>query len=79
VQALSLVLQAIVLVLTALVFARVILSWVDPRGGNVLSRFVIEMTEPLLAPIRRVLPQTGFIDFAPTILLVILFVLLRAL
>lgn len=78
-QALSLVLQAIVLVLTALVFARVILSWVDPRGGNALSRFVIEMTEPLLAPIRRVLPQTGMIDFAPTILLVILFVLLRAL
>jgi YggT family protein len=79
VQALSLVLQAILLVLTALVFARVILSWVDPRGGNALSRFVIEMTEPLLAPIRRVLPQTGMIDFAPTILLVILFVLLRAL
>jgi len=71
--------QLLVLALTALVFARVIVSWVDPRGSNQLSRLVIGLTEPILAPVRRLLPSTGFVDFSATIVLVALFLLLRAL
>ena len=37
-----------------------------------LSQFLIMATEPLLAPIRRMLPQTGMVDFSPLILMLIL-------
>jgi YggT family protein len=61
-----------------LVFARVLMSWVDPGRQRGISTFLIETTEPLLAPVRRVLPPTGMIDFSPLIVLLILGVLWRA-
>jgi YggT family protein len=70
-------LQSLVLVLWLLVLGRVLVSWVDPMGRNVLSQYLVSLTEPMLAPIRRVLPQTGMIDFSPLILMVGLGVLLR--
>ena len=69
--------EILVLVLWLLVLGRVILSWVDPMARNSISRYIVAMTEPLLAPIRRVLPQTGSIDFAPLVLMVALGLLLR--
>jgi YggT family protein len=69
--------QSLVLVLWILVLGRVILSWVDPMGRNSLSQYVFAMTEPLLAPIRRLLPRTGMFDFAPLILMLVLGALLR--
>jgi YggT family protein len=71
--------EILVLVLWLLVLGRVLLSWVDPMARNSISRYIVAMTEPMLAPIRRVLPQTGSIDFAPLVLMVGLGVLLRLL
>ena len=71
--------EILVLVLWLLVLGRVILSWVDPMARNSISRYIVAMTEPMLAPIRRVLPQTGSIDFAPFVLLVGLGFVLRLL
>lgn len=71
--------QFLLLALTVLVFGRVIVSWVDPRGQNQLTQFLYQTTEPLLAPVRRMLPSTGMIDLSPTIVLLILFMLMRAL
>ncbi len=64
--------QLLVTVLWVLVLGRVIVSWVDPTGRNQLSGWLIQATEPMLAPIRRLLPQTGMIDFSPLILMLIL-------
>ena len=63
--------------LFVLVFARVLVSWIDPMGRNRASAFVIQTTEPILAPVRRALPQTGMIDFSATIVLLVLFALMR--
>lgn len=54
------------------VLAAVIMSWVrvDPR--NPLARIVYRLTEPALAPIRRVLPTMGGLDLSPMVLLVAL-------
>ena len=71
--------QLLLLALFVLVFARVVVSWVDPRGRNRASVFIIQTTEPLLAPVRRMLPQTGMVDFSPTIVLLVLFALMRVL
>ena len=61
-----------------LIFGRVIISWIDPGGRNQISAFLIQTTEPILAPVRRMMPQTGMIDFSPLIVLLILGVLWRA-
>jgi YggT family protein len=63
--------------LWVLIFARVILSWLDPSGRNRVSAYVIQTTEPLLAPVRRLLPKTGMFDLSPLILLLILSGLMR--
>ncbi len=68
-------LQIAFLAVTLLVFGRVFLSFVDPGGRSQIGSFVIAATEPILAPIRRVLPATGGIDFSPFVLLVILGIL----
>jgi YggT family protein len=69
--------ELLLLALFVLVFARVLLSWIDPQGRNKASAFIIQTTEPILAPVRRALPQTGMIDLSPTIVLLILFALMR--
>ena len=70
-------LEILVLVLWLLVLGRVLVSWIDPMARNSVSRYLVAFTEPLLAPIRRVLPQTGTIDFAPLVLMIGLGMLLR--
>lgn len=69
-------LEILVLVLWLLVLGRVLVSWVDPMARNSVSRYLVALTEPLLAPIRRLLPQTGMVDFSPLILMLGLGVLL---
>ena len=70
-------LEILVLVLWLLVVGRVLVSWVDPMARNAVSRYVVALTEPMLAPIRRLLPGTGMMDFSPLILMLALGVLLR--
>ena len=65
------------LVLWFLILARVIISWTNPRGGGGLVAFIYQATEPILAPIRRVLPPTGGIDWSPLIAILLLGVILR--
>jgi YggT family protein len=74
---LSFVIQFFFVALWLIVLGRVLLSWVNPRMEGPLGRFLFETTEPLLAPIRRFLPQTGMIDFAPLVLVLILGVVVR--
>jgi YggT family protein len=67
------------LVLWLLIIARVILSWVAPMGGGPFVAFIYQATEPLLAPIRRIIPPTAGIDWSPLILLLLLGALTRVL
>jgi YggT family protein len=74
---LMVVLQVLVTVLWLMILGRVLLSWINPRFDGPVGRFLYETTEPLLAPIRRVLPQTGMFDLAPLVLLLGLGFLMR--
>jgi YggT family protein len=67
----------IILILWLLVLGRVLISWVDPTGRTQLGGFLIQATEPILAPVRRIMPPTGMFDFSSFIVLVILGVLMR--
>jgi YggT family protein len=70
-------LQLLVTVLFLIVTGRVLISWINPRFEGPVARFLYETTEPLLSPIRRVLPQTGMIDLSPMILGMLLLILMR--
>ncbi len=55
------------------ILARVVVSWIAPgRTDNSIVAFIIQITEPILAPIRRILPRTGMIDLAPLAAIIIL-------
>jgi YggT family protein len=76
-QFIKVFIQFFLVALWLIILGRVILSWVNPRFEGPLARFVYETTEPLLAPIRRFLPQTGMIDFSPLVLLILVGILMR--
>ncbi|MFN2370728.1 MAG: YggT family protein [Candidatus Krumholzibacteriia bacterium] len=69
-------LLAILNVYTWLILARVILSWVNPTPRNEILRGVIRATEPVLAPLRAILPFRG-LDFSPIVAFLILRLLMR--
>jgi len=69
--------QLLAFVLWFLLIARVVLSWTNPMGGGGLVAFVYQATEPILAPIRRLLPSTGGIDWSPLIAMLLLGVVVR--
>jgi YggT family protein len=58
-------------VVTLLVFIWVVITWVLPPY-HPLREALDRVVEPMLAPIRRVLPMTGSIDFSPMILIILI-------
>lgn len=71
-------LTLLLIALWLLILGRVLMSWFDPGRSNQVSRFLIQATEPFLAPVRRFLPQTGMFDFSALIVLLVLGTLMRA-
>mgnify|MGYP001493477330 CR=1 FL=1 len=66
-------------ILEVLVWARVLMSWFRPRyrtSSNswffTIEDYVWRATEPMLAPIRNILPDMGMIDFSPFVLMILL-------
>jgi YggT family protein len=57
------------------VLVAVILSWVQLDRRNPLVTMTHGLTEPLLAPIRKVLPPMGGLDLSPMVLLIALQIL----
>ena len=70
--------QFLLIALWLLVLGRMLMSWVDPDGRNQISAFLIQTTEPLLAPVRRLLPSTGMVDWSGLVVLIVLGFLWRA-
>ena len=71
----------LVWILIIAIFIRVILSWI-PMGGSQFSPLVAiiyQITEPVLAPLRRIIPRFGMFDFTPTVALIILFAIAQLL
>ncbi len=54
------------------IFLRVILSWVNPDPRNPIVSMLYSLTEPILAPARRIIPSIGGLDLSPLVVLVLL-------
>jgi YggT family protein len=72
------VVRFVLIGLEVVILARVLLSFVDPAGRSRFAPFILSTTEPLLAPIRKVLPRTGMVDFSPFVAILIIGLILRA-
>ena len=59
-------LLAILQVYSWLILGRVILGWVNPTPRNELLLMIFRVTEPVLGPIRRIIPLRG-IDLSPIV------------
>jgi YggT family protein len=71
---LILVLQVFQLVL----LARVLISWFpNIDRSNQIVQLLFDVTEPILQPIRNMLPPTGMMDFSPLIVFLAISVLLQ--
>ena len=57
--------------LTFAIFIRVILSWFL-TSPNTLTLILDKITEPILAPLRRVIPRAGMFDFTPLVAIILL-------
>ena len=59
-----------------IIIIRALISWVSPSPYNPIVRFLYRVTEPVLQPVRRILPLQGLgIDFSPVIVILVIFFL----
>lgn len=61
--------------LSLVVLARALVSWFPLNPRNPLVTFLVGVTEPLLYPLRRILPNFGFLDLSPMVAIIVLQVL----
>ncbi len=54
------------------ILARVFLSWFGISPYHPAARFIFQVTEPILAPLRRVIPPIGMVDITPAVAIVAL-------
>jgi YggT family protein len=60
----------LVLIYTALILVRAVLSWTNAFGHHPLVLLVHRLTEPLLGPLRARLPDLGGLDLSPVVAIV---------
>ncbi|MBO66991.1 MAG: hypothetical protein CL398_01650 [Acidiferrobacteraceae bacterium] len=72
VEALANLLRLSIWLFVVAIFLRAILSWVSTTVNHPIYRLVVSLTEPLMQPVRRFLPNTHPIDLSPIVLFIIL-------
>jgi YggT family protein len=71
IEALAYIVNILLTIMMVLIFVRAIISWFNPDPFNSLLQLLMRVTEPVLEPIRRLLPPSG-IDFSPWIVFFII-------
>ncbi len=69
------ILSKILVVVQFAIIGRALFSWFDPTGRTPIGALLIRITDPIIVPIRRVLPSAGFVDFSPMVALLVIFFL----
>jgi len=54
------------------IIARALLSWFNLKPTNPLIRVLYDVTEPILAPLRNIIPRIGMIDISPLVAMLLL-------
>jgi YggT family protein len=64
-------LYGLLALLSLLIFMRIVFAWGASSVNRVL-RFLIRVTEPVLAPFRRIIPPLGMFDISPIVVLLLI-------
>lgn len=62
-------------ILTFLLIARALFSWFDPGLTSTIGKFLRDVTEPIVAPVRQVIPPMGMLDLSIMVTMLLLIVL----
>ena len=63
-------------ILLVAILIRVVLTWFPVDPSNPIIRIIFEVTEPVLAPFRRVIPRIGMFDLSPIAAMLVIQVIL---
>ena len=69
---LGFILYGLISIYTLLIIIRVVFSWGMVSYTNRVMRFLVDVTEPLLGPLRRMIPRLGWMDISPLVAILIL-------
>lgn len=76
VAAIATILDYVLTIANWLIIIRALISWVNPDPYNVIVQFLYKVTEPLLAPFRRLFPAYSMgIDISPIFVLLVIWFL----
>jgi YggT family protein len=78
IMALGYIIYGALSVYIVLIFMRIVFSWGMVSHSNRLMRFLVNTTEPLLGPLRRIIPPLGIMDISPIFAFLILWLFQRA-
>jgi YggT family protein len=74
--ALAKIIDMVLTIYMWIIIFRAVISWVNPDPYNQIVIFLYRVTEPVLGPIRRILPMRNIgIDFSPIIVILVIFFL----
>ena len=68
------VLYGLLALYSLLIFIRIVFSWVMVSHSNRVMRFLVNITEPFMGPLRRMVPPVGRFDISPIVGLVIIWI-----
>jgi len=78
VSAIGFIIYGALSVYSVLIFIRIVFSWGMVSYSNRLMRFLVNVTEPLLGPLRRIIPPLGMMDISPIFAFIIIWLFQKA-
>jgi YggT family protein len=58
------------------IIVRAILSWFNPNPRSAPVQFIYKITEPVLGPLRKILPDLGGVDVSPMVAMILIWALM---
>lgn len=78
ISVLGFILYGLLSIYILLIIIRIVFSWGMVSYTNRIMRFLVDVTEPLLGPLRRIIPPLGWIDISPIVAFLILWLFQQA-
>lgn len=78
VSLLGFILYGLISLYILFIFMRIIFAWGMVSYGNRIMRFLVDTTEPMLGPLRRMIPPLGRMDISPIVAVLILWLFQQA-
>lgn len=69
------ILATLINLLAIAILIRSLLSWVRPDPSNPIVQALDAITEPILQPLRQIMPRMGMIDITPMVAMIVLFII----